>query len=88
VSLVRTDVSEERISFIKVTRIGELVTADIPSSPNLVTLMMEAIHSSETSILTRATWRTIPEDGVFHSHCREQLQILQSINLLDSVAEK
>jgi hypothetical protein len=27
-----------------------LVTADIPTSPVLVTLMMEAIHSSETSV--------------------------------------
>jgi hypothetical protein len=25
---------------------------------------MEAIHSSEMSILTGATWRHIPEDGV------------------------
>jgi hypothetical protein len=34
-----------------------LVTANIvPSSPILVTLMMEAISFSETSVLTRATW--------------------------------
>jgi hypothetical protein len=25
-----------------------------------------AIHSTETSVLTRATWRNIPEDGFLH----------------------
>jgi hypothetical protein len=37
-----------------------LVTANVPSSPILVTLMMEAITSSETSVLTRARLRNIP----------------------------
>jgi hypothetical protein len=36
-----------------------LVTANVPSLPILVTLMMEALSSSETSVLTRATWRNI-----------------------------
>jgi hypothetical protein len=39
VTLIRTDVSEELI----------------PSSPILVTLMKEALNSSEASVLTRAT---------------------------------
>jgi hypothetical protein len=45
-----------------------LVTAKfLPSSPNLVTLMMEALSSSETSVLTRVTPRNIPKYGILHS---------------------
>jgi hypothetical protein len=86
VAFVRTDDSEEHIAIIIwVTRIGELgttlavtssvlrmlVTGKVPSSPILVTQMMEAIRSSETSILTRATQRNIPQDCILENHRRK-----------------
>jgi hypothetical protein len=79
VALVITDVSEELIAaIIRMTRISELgttlaVTGNCTTWLILFALIMEAICLSEMSVLTRATWRNIPKDGILHSRCRENL---------------
>jgi hypothetical protein len=58
VALVRTDVSDElSVSFIKVTRIGELGTT-------LAVTSNRRMLRRNTKVLTRATRRNIPEDAI------------------------
>jgi hypothetical protein len=52
VALVRTDVSDELSANV------------VPISPILVTLMMEVLSSSETSVFTRGTRHNVTEDGI------------------------
>jgi hypothetical protein len=78
VALVRIDVSEDRIaSIISLTKLVELgttlatlrflVTANVfPSSAILVTLMIDAILSAESSVFSGDPLCHIPEDGIRH----------------------
>jgi hypothetical protein len=45
-----------------------------PSSPILISLMLEALCFSETPVLASATQRNLPEDTILHSHRRENLK--------------
>jgi hypothetical protein len=66
VALVRCDVSGERIASI--------ISAERSKWLVLFNMMTETMSSSETSVITRATRRHIPEVGILHSHRRENLK--------------
>jgi hypothetical protein len=77
-SFVKTDVSEESSASIIILCLQSvcrlLVTANVPSSQIIVTLMMETLVSYEMSVLTKGTWHSFPENGIFFSHRHENLK--------------
>jgi hypothetical protein len=49
----------------------------------VLTLMMEAIRSSELSVPTRTTQRNISEDGILPSRRREDLKSFIALTVFD-----
>jgi hypothetical protein len=77
-ALETTDVSKERVaSIIRVTRTGELGTtlAVTNNRSSALQLLVTVNVVPSSPVLTRATKRHIPEDGMLHSDCCAHLLV-------------
>jgi hypothetical protein len=80
VALLRTNI---RIFLRRVPKL--LVTANVlPISPIVLSLITEAIRSSDTSVLTRSTRHNIPEDDILHRHRRENVKSYRKLLFIKS----
>jgi hypothetical protein len=73
-TLAVTSCRRKDFVFLRSARRLLVIANVVLRSPIIVTLIMEALRYSETSVLTRATLRNIPEDDILRSLHRENLR--------------